>query len=171
MMMTGPLVGTISNKNPGPGRYESKGTKSNIYFSISGKMEYDNKEQLGVPGPGKYPTTFTLSQDGKYFNAKHKNSCVRDFGRVLGRCKTAQNKLPGPGNYDVASHQDISRKGRYCLSRYENCLARSFGNSQRRDMCLNRKTPGPGNYRIPSEFGYYASKKAVEMEKLKASNK
>ena len=70
-------------------------------------------------------------------------------------------KDPGPGAYEVSANQDISPKGRYCLSRSQNCLARSFGHShQRGDPALNRQTPGPGNYRVPSEFGYYASKKS-----------
>lgn len=158
MIVTGPLVGTISNKNPGPGNYEFKSTKSNILYSLSGKMEHIDKEQMSVPGPGQYPVTFTISKDGKYFSTKHKSSCVRDFGKVLGRCKTAQNKIPGPGAYDVGAHQDISPKGRYCLSRSVNCLSRSFGSSTRGDVSLNRQTPGPGNYKLPSEFGHYASR-------------
>lgn len=89
MMMTGPLVSTISNKNPGPGNYEIKNTRSNINYSLSPKIEHQDKEKMGVPGPGQYPTPFTISKDGKYFTAKYKNSCVRDFGKVLGRCKTA----------------------------------------------------------------------------------
>ena len=165
MVVTGPLVCTISNKNPGPGNYNIKSMTSNIFYSLSGKIQYENKEQINVPGPGKYPTTFTISKDGKYFHAKHKNSCVRDFGKVLGRCRTAQNKIPGPGSYDVSAHQDISPKGRYCLSRSTNCLSRSFGNSHRGDVTLNRQTPGPGNYRIPSEFGYYASKRSFERQR------
>lgn len=165
MVVTGPLVGTISNKNPGPGNYAVKDTKSTLHYSLSGKIEHPNKEQINVPGPGRYPITFTLSKDGKYFHAKHKNSCVRDFGKVLGRCQTAQNKLPGPGAYDISEHQDISPKGRYCLSSLHNCASRTFGSSQRGDMSLNRQTPGPGNYRIPSEFGYYASRKTAGGER------
>ena len=167
--MTGPLVSTISNKNPAPGKYDIKGTRSTINYSLSAKIEHPDKEKINVPGPGQYPSTFTLNKDGKYFQARYKNSCVRDFGRVLGRCQTAENKLPGPGAYDVTTHQDISPKGKYCLSNSQNCLARSFGSSMRGDMSLNRQTPGPGNYRIPSEFGYYASKKSCE--KFKASDK
>ena len=129
---------------------------------MSAKIDYQNKDKINVPGPGNYPMTFTLSKDGKYFHAKYKNSCVRDFAKVLGRCKTAENKLPGPGAYDVCAYQDISPTGKYCLSRSQNCLARSFGSSHRGDTGLNRQTPGPGNYRIPSEFGYYASRKAFE---------
>lgn len=159
MMVTGPLVGTIHNKNPGPGNYSVKRSSSTVYYSLSGKIEYKNKEQISVPGPGQYPIAFSLNRDGKYFHAKYKNSCVRGFGKMLGRCQTAENKLPGPGAYDVTAHQDISPEGRYCLSSSQNCLARSFGSSQRGDVTLNRQTPGPGNYRIPSEFGYYVSKK------------
>lgn len=166
MMMTGPLVSTISNKNPGPGNYEIKNTRSTINYSLSAKIEHQDKEKMGVPGPGQYPMTFTLSKDGKYFTAKYKNSCVRDFGRVLGRCKTSENKLPGPGAYDVSTNQDISPKGRYCLSRSQNCLARSFGSSHRSGTAYDKQTPGPGNYRIPSEFGYYASRKAAERAKV-----
>ena len=164
-MITGPLVDTIKNKNPGPGNYESASQRSKISYSLSGKIKFEDKEQMGVPGPGQYPVTFAISQSGKYFSAKHKNSCVRDFGRVLGRCNTAENKLPGPGAYDTAAHQDISPMGRYCLSRSSNCLTRSFGSSQQRgDVTLNKSTPGPGNYRLPSEFGHYVAKKAVEKE-------
>lgn len=158
-MVTGPLVGTIHNKNPGPGKYSFSQAKTSILYSLSGKNEHEDKEQLGVPGPGQYSSSFTINKDGKYFHAKHKNSCVRDFGKVLGRCRTAENKLPGPGAYDVAAHQDISPNGKYCLSRSSNCLSRTFGSSLRGDVTLNRQTPGPGNYRIPSEFGYYASGK------------
>jgi hypothetical protein len=160
MMVTGPLVDTIHNKNPGPGNYEIKPLRNNICYSLSSKISYESKEKLGVPGPGKYPVSFNISKNGKYFSAKHKNSCVRDFSKVLGRCQTAENKLPGPGAYDVSS-QDISPKGRYCLSNLQNCLTRSFGNSQRGDVVRNKSLPGPGNYRIPSEFGYYCSKKFV----------
>lgn len=100
-MITGPLVATIQNKNPGPGKYEAPSQRSKISYSLSGKIQYEDKEQLNVPGPGQYPVPFSISQNGQYFNAKHKNSCVRNFGRVLGRCETAANKLPGPGTYDI----------------------------------------------------------------------
>src|SRR4051812_40966077 len=100
MMATGPLVGTIHNKNPGPGNYSVKALSSTIHYSLSGKIEYTNKEQLNLPGPGQYPLTFSLSKDGKYFSAKHKNSCVRGFGKILGRCQSTEGNLLGPGAYD-----------------------------------------------------------------------
>ncbi len=40
MVLTGPLVNTMINKNPGPGKYDVKGMKSNILYSLSGKIEY-----------------------------------------------------------------------------------------------------------------------------------
>lgn len=70
----------------------------------------------------------------------------------------------------MAAHQDISPQGRYCLSRSQNCLARSFGSSHRSTVNLNKQTPGPGNYRIPSEFGYYASKNAIERREAGKEN-
>ena len=42
-MVTGPLVGTISNKNPGPGNYNIKGTRSTINYSLSAKIEHEDK--------------------------------------------------------------------------------------------------------------------------------
>jgi hypothetical protein len=170
MMITGPLVDTIHNKNPGPGKYESQPARSKISYSLSCKLSNENKEKLSYPGPGQYPASFSISKEGKYFQAKHKSSCVRDFGKVLGRCQTAQgklSKLPGPGAYDVSSHQDISPKGRYCLSNSQNCLTRSFGSSQRGEVALNRSTPGPGNYKLPSEFGHYMAKTCFSKDKDK----
>jgi hypothetical protein len=41
-----------------------------------------------------------------------------------------------------------------------NCTTRKFGGFSGRGEIADRKnTPGPGNYRLPSEFGYYISKK------------
>ena len=38
MIVTGPLVGTISNKNPAPGNYNPKDKKTSLYYSLSGKI-------------------------------------------------------------------------------------------------------------------------------------
>ena len=124
----------------------------------------ENKEEINRPGPGQYATPFSINKDGKYFQAKYKNSCVRNFGKSLGRSETEKklNRMPGPGAYDVCANQDISPKGRYCLSRSQNCLTRTFGASTRNQLRNGNQTPGPGNYRLPSEFGYYASKKCAE---------
>ena len=41
----------------------------------------------------------------------------------------------------------------------QNCLTRKFGSSGRKFFDDKANIPGPGNYRLPSEFGYYESKK------------
>ena len=38
MMVTGPLVGTINNKNPGPGNYDPSEKRTKISYSLSGKL-------------------------------------------------------------------------------------------------------------------------------------
>jgi len=43
MMITGPLEGTIHNKNPGPGNYEIKPQRNKVSYSLSGKINYENK--------------------------------------------------------------------------------------------------------------------------------
>ena len=167
MVITGPLVETINNKNPGPGNYELKPLKKQLTYSFSPKINLEDKEKKAVPGPGQYLTPFSINKDGKYFHAKYKSSCVRNFGRSLGRSQTEKSlvKVPGPGAYDVTAHQDISPDGKYCLSRSQNCLTRSFGNSMRSRVEVGTKTPGPGNYRLPSEFGYYCAKKFASPQK------
>jgi hypothetical protein len=88
MMLTGPLANAIQNKNPGPGNYESKNQRSKISYSLAARIKHEDKEQIAVPGPGQYSSSFSISRNGSYFLAKHKSSCVRDFGKVLGRCNT-----------------------------------------------------------------------------------
>jgi hypothetical protein len=88
MMITGPLVETIQNKNPGPGNYELRPVRTELSHSFSPKLNLEDHEKLAVPGPGQYPTPFSISKDGRYFQAKYKNSCVRNFGRSLGRSQT-----------------------------------------------------------------------------------
>jgi Sperm-tail PG-rich repeat len=163
MVLTGPLVDTILNKNPAPGSYEAENVRSKIAYSLSGKVLHEDKKALGVPGPGHYPVPFTINKEGRYFSRKHKNSCVRDFGKMMGRSTTALSRVPGPSAYDVSGHQDISPDGRYCLSKSTNCLTRKFGSSpQRADVILNKLTPGPGNYRLPSDFGHYLARGATK---------
>lgn len=43
MMVTGPLANTKSNKNPAPGHYEIKNTRSEIFYSLSSKIEHQDK--------------------------------------------------------------------------------------------------------------------------------
>lgn len=47
------------------------------------------------------------------------------------------------------------------MSKIHNCTARKFdGFAGRGEIADRKNTPGPGNYKLPSEFGYYISKKA-----------
>lgn len=168
MIATGPLANTFSNKNPGPDQYNVKDIRKQLFYSLSAKIAQKDRELEAVPGPGQYATTFSINKEGRYFQAKHKNSCVRDFGKGLGRCQSSKalRKIPGPGTYDISSYQDISPKGKYCLSRSINCMSHSFGSSnQRGDVVFNRMTPGPGNYKTPSEFGHYCDKKYASKDK------
>jgi hypothetical protein len=67
--------------------------------------------------------------------------------------------VPGPGFYDT-SKADLSPNGRYATSKMSNCTTRKFGGFSGRGEIADRKnTPGPGNYRLPSDFGYYISKR------------
>jgi len=43
MVLTGPLVDTIQNKNPAPGNYEAKNVRSKIAYSLSGRVIYEDK--------------------------------------------------------------------------------------------------------------------------------
>jgi hypothetical protein len=43
MIITGPLVDTINNKNPGPGKYEPIPIRTNISYSLSSKLNAENK--------------------------------------------------------------------------------------------------------------------------------
>jgi hypothetical protein len=101
--------------------------------------------------------------------AKYKNVPTRDFGRYLGRCHTSQERVPGPGSY-TPQGVDLSPKGKYISSKLHNCLTSSFEGSSRKFMGERTNTPGPGNYKLPSEFGYYESRKKVQQtETIKVS--
>ena len=40
------------NKNPGPGAYQIPSSKSRVSYSLKGKLKFDNREKVYVPGPG-----------------------------------------------------------------------------------------------------------------------
>ena len=92
---------------------------------------------------------FNISKKGKYFSAKHKSSCVRNFNSSIKRETNFNSIVPGPGKYDNGK-TELSPEGRYTLSRMENPYVRSFGTSKRKPLNAKSFTPGPGNYRIPS---------------------
>jgi len=89
---------------------------------------------------------------------------VHNFSRLEERCKTTENRVPGPGFYDT-SKADLSPTGKYSISKIMNCTARKFdGFSGRGEFVERKNTPGPGNYKLPSEFGHYVSKKALKKQ-------
>lgn len=166
MIMTGPFVETLKNKNPGPGNYDLKSTLNRNTYSMFGRHSLDGKEKLKVPGPGACTffthvddPSFGLNPQGRYFLAKHKTSCVRNFGVGPKRGEIMHSTAPGPGKYDIKA-QEMSPEGRYISSKMHNSMVRKFGTSMRQPMSSQNSTPGPGNYRLPSEFGYYTSKSA-----------
>lgn len=161
MVVTGPLMETIRNKNPGPGTYEKDSNllANKLAYTFNGKMYKEDREKMKIPGPGKYPVTFCISETGNYFLSKYKNSGVKNFSKLDNRCKTTENRVPGPGHYDT-SKADLSPTGRYVTSKIHNCLNRRFeGFSGRGEIADRKNTPGPGNYKLPSDFGHYVSKK------------
>ena len=52
MQVTGPLVETIRNKNPGPGSYQLPSTLAKTTFTIGARNVKEDKEKKQVPGPG-----------------------------------------------------------------------------------------------------------------------
>jgi len=86
---------------------------------------------------------------------------VRDFSKVGGRVSDRENKVPGPGSYET-TQVDLSPQGRYVTSKLRNCLARKFAITTRRPIADKNENPGPGNYKLPSDFGHYVAKAAVD---------
>lgn len=66
--------------------------------------------------------------------------------------------VPGPGTYDP--NVGLNKTGSYFLSKFMSSMCRTHYHSDRNTILTkNISTPGPGNYRLPSDFGYYESKK------------
>lgn len=112
---------------------------------------------------------FSLSAKGKYFLAKHQNSCVRNFNHSAGRGRTLHILTPGPGMYE--EKQEMSPEGKYFVSKIHNSQARRFGTSNRQPLAPKSSTPGPGNYRIPSEFGHYLAKNSAGASRLRLNKR
>jgi hypothetical protein len=117
MVVTGPLVEAIKNKNPGPGTYEVPSTLENSNFTFTSKREeIVNKSKSKTPGPGYYPVTLAINKQGKYPVSKLKNILCRNFGTTLGRKDITYSRGPSPGAYDITK-ASISPDGKYPLSK------------------------------------------------------
>lgn len=149
MEITGPFEGYKNNKNPGPGAYELPSMLDKNSFVIRSKLHTSENKTTEIPGPGSYPASFGISNQGKYYLAKHKSVYTLNFSKSLGRCKTSNEKVPGPGAYDL-HRLDLSPKGRYVSSKMGNSPSRSFYGPERKFFGEMTNTPCPGDYRLPS---------------------
>ena len=159
---------TVSNdKNvPGPGKYYilKPFGYDGVKFTIKGRNDNKNNnnnnnknknKKTGVPGPGQYPITVKINNQGKYPVSNISNISSLKFG--LDKSKRfiyKMNKFPGPGTYDVKplmgkifDSKFRSYSGASILGKIKNIESRS-------------NYPGPGSYVIPSDFGIYQSKDA-----------
>lgn len=59
MKVTGPLVETIRNKNPGPGSYKIPSSLEKISYSLGRRIITDDHWKKVIPGPGRC-TKFSL---------------------------------------------------------------------------------------------------------------
>jgi hypothetical protein len=105
MEITGPLVDTIKNKNPGPGSYHIPSSLERVSYSIRKKCTKEDIWKKSIPGPGSCNIYFnkdeainTLNEKGKYFLAKYKNSCAPSIS-LLKRKDSVNGFKPGPGSY------------------------------------------------------------------------
>ena len=132
---------TPKNTNPGPGTYESTTCRDNSAYSLRTKIQFIDKEKIGIPGPGNckfiwkfidetYTTFFKRN-----FLSKHINKEGRKF-QDTEKLQSKDMKVPGPGSYDN-SKTDFSPDGKYYASRYETSKSRTFGRELRKTF-VNR---------------------------------
>lgn len=53
MKVTGPLVETLKNKNPGPGSYHIPSSLERVSYSMGKKIVKDDLWKKSIPGPGQ----------------------------------------------------------------------------------------------------------------------
>lgn len=100
MQVTGPLVETLKNKNPGPGSYHIPSSLDRVSYSMGKRYLKDDIWKKLIPGPGKYEVPVTLNEKGSYFLSKYKNSKVPSIS-MLKRKDTNMRHIPGPGAYET----------------------------------------------------------------------
>ena len=119
--------------SPGPGNYaiEPMAFDSKRPRFYVGQKIKDPKETTVVPGAGSYNPSPE--------NTKKKEPSYL-MGAKLGSSLVTNNKVPGPGNYEMhlKDKKDAPKYG--------------FGSSTREEK-LKLNVPGPGSYRINSSIG------------------
>lgn len=97
----------------------------------------DSNTKLNVPGPGTYQSVNSLTNTGKYFFSRFKdsgNNALRSTAVRFGE----QNKMiaivPGPGKYDEL--KTINKTGKNFLSKFGSSLCGKFDHTKR-DFALD----------------------------------
>ena len=152
---------------PGPGAYSIRKPAGTDLpkFTIRQRTSYDQPFRSDSnPGPGAYAPKTGISAKGSYFISKYKDSGVSSFSPKSSIRFKPFNKttlaFPGPGTYKPKF--ELAPKGDYFVSTYKSSMCRTFSTSPRDSSPAQKAldVPGPGSYRLPSEFGYYESKRA-----------
>ena len=120
----------------------------------------------------------SINASGRYFNSKFRASKAGliNPARSARFQKRRMNAAPGPGQYKKKALL-LSSRGEYFFSKYKGSQCRTFSRGARNPLDIKNNgtlppghghghgsvnllgAPGPGYYRIPSDFGYYESKK------------
>ncbi|EGR28344.1 hypothetical protein IMG5_177780, partial [Ichthyophthirius multifiliis] len=154
---SGPLGVSMASKGPGPGTYKSVSGLSSQAFTLRMKTQSPDQKNtyLKTPGPGAYSYLPAITENGKYFVSKFKNSGTCTFNPKGQRfANNIKDLNPGPGAYP--SIAGITINGQYFVSKYKSSGCRTFTHGARKPEQVGmHKGPGPGSYRLPSEFGYY----------------
>ncbi|KAL4445011.1 hypothetical protein ABPG74_018739 [Tetrahymena malaccensis] len=150
----------IGNKNPSPQHYRAdKSYLSNISYTmraLTPKSDEKNTNRFS-PGPGKYNDQLSLNPQGRYFNAKYRDT--KYGGLINPEQRLSQTRLtPGPGQYQ--DKDTLSPDGLYRNSKYLSQSRTKFATTPRKPIRNISYGPGPGGYKLPSDFGQYGSSRA-----------
>lgn len=155
---------------PGPGAYEVRKPpgKDSLKISLSFRLNKSNSSKCfaEMPGPGQYKVATDAKYDGKLLSSQLRNSASIKFDKSPRFIKKKIEEKPGPGTYK--SITSFNGQGYCFLSTVRSSSARSILSKVKNNPKHNQSNiililaPGPGYYRIPSEFGIYVSKKAIQ---------
>lgn len=141
---------------PGPGDYNIETLNNAPKFSLKGRNFY-NKKVMKIPAPGIYDVLREVNSTGKYAKSSKSNLKQTIFGNQKEKRFSdiiKQEVTPGPGNYNT--NLGLA----YNAEKLKSIRSRSSSDIKFRNSHLEI-IPGPGQYKLPSEFGYYVSKKTL----------
>lgn len=151
----------LGGAKPGPGAYSPALPRSGQTVTFRIKTGKNHSENCNT-GPGKYEVGSSFVPSKTIFNSKFRSTKSTKFA-PLREIASGKPNLASQPQADLCcdlKHQ-INTTGRFFNSKYHNSLCRLFGKSQRDVRSRGNELPGPGNYQMPSEFGIYASSKAI----------